>query len=71
MSQVIQFLEQLGRDAAQTTDYAARVAALDIEPAARAALIGRDAAELNRVVGGRKQSYCLVAVPRSDGDLVH
>lgn len=71
MTDVIQFLESMGRDAAlaQATPqaYAARVAALDIAPAAQAALVSRDVGELGRVFGRPEKTYCFIVVPEADG----
>jgi hypothetical protein len=64
MSNVIQFLESLGRNPANAlppADYAAAVAALDIDDAQRQALLDRDHAALNGLLGGRAKVYCLVA----------
>ena len=64
MSNVIQFLESLGRNPAAAlphADYAAAVAALEIDDAQRQALLDRDHAALNGLLGGRAKVYCLVA----------
>ena len=64
MSNVIQFLESLGRNPASAlphADYAAAVAALEIDDAQRQALLDRDHAALNGLLGGRAKVYCLVA----------
>ena len=59
MSNVIQFLEALGQNPAPA-DYAAAVAALDIDEAQRQALLDCDHAALNDLLGGRGKVYCLV-----------
>ncbi len=59
MSNVIQFLEALGQNPAPA-DYAAAVAALDIDEAQRQALLDRDLATLNDLLGGRGKVYCVV-----------
>jgi hypothetical protein len=59
MSNVIQFLEALGQNPAPA-DYAAAVAALDIDEAQRQALLNRDHARLNDLLGGRSKVYCVV-----------
>lgn len=64
MSNVIQFLESLGRNPANDlspADYAAAVAVLDIDDTQRQALLDRDHAALNDLLGGRAKVYCLVA----------
>lgn len=64
MSNVIQFLESLGRNPANglsPADYAAAVAVLEIDDAQRQALLDRDHAALNGLLGGRAKMYCLVA----------
>lgn len=70
MSNVITFLESLGQDAAfagQTPEaYADAVAALDVDDAARQALLARDAAGLNDLLGGRMKMMCLLFP--ADGD---
>lgn len=59
MSNVIQFLEMLGRNPAPT-DYATAVAALDVDEAQRRALLDGDHATLAELLGGRSKMYCLV-----------
>ena len=69
MSNVIQFLEALGRAPAMPwsgVDYAAAVAALEADPAQRDALLDRDAATLNRLLGGRAVMYCSQYPARED-----
>ena len=57
MSHVIAFLESMGHDARlgrlAGADYAAAVNALALDDGARDALLARDAAALNAVLGGR------------------
>lgn len=64
VSNVIQFLETLGNNPAMTrlsaADYAAAVAALDIDDAQRQALLNRDNAVLNDLLGGREKMLCVV-----------
>lgn len=59
MSNVIQFLESMGRDASSSrltaAGYAEVLAKLDVAPEARDALLQRDAAALNALLGGRNQ----------------
>jgi hypothetical protein len=64
MSNVIQFLESLGRNPANdlsSADYAAAVAVLEIDDSQRQALLDRDHVALNDLLGGRAKVYCLVA----------
>ncbi|SDQ61550.1 hypothetical protein SAMN05428982_1824 [Pseudoxanthomonas sp. CF385] len=44
-------------------DYAAAVAALEVEPAQRAALLGRDADALARLLDGRPAMFCMILAP--------
>lgn len=70
MSNVISFLETLGRAPASAgrsaDDYAAAVAALDVGDDARAALLARDAAALNDLLGGRLRMMAILFP--ADGD---
>ena len=69
MSNVIRFLEAMGQDAAlgrlQDAGYAAAVAALGLDDAAREALLRRDAGGLNALLGGRSNVLSLL-VPADD-----
>lgn len=62
MSNVIQFLEAMGSNPAMTRlsarDYAATVAALDVDAEQRQALVDRDPAALNNLLGGRATMLC-------------
>lgn len=64
MSNVIAFLESLGKDAALAGQspqaYAAAVEALGLDDAPRQALLARDAAGLNDLLGGRMKMMCLL-----------
>jgi len=64
MSNVIAFLESLGKDAALADQspeaYAAAVDALGLDDAPRRALLARDAAGLNDLLGGRMKMMCLL-----------
>ena len=64
MSNVVQFLESLGRNPA--VNYSAAVAALDVEDAERQALLARDQSALNDLLGGRKKVLC--ALFPAEGD---
>lgn len=67
MSKVIQFLESLGSNPALTrlsaAEYAATVAALDLDDEQRQALLDRDHDALNGLLGGRGQMLCLIMNP--------
>ena len=69
MSNVIQFLEALGRDSAlgsgSPVAYANAVRELDIDDALRAALLNKDQDALNRLLGAR-HNVMLVLVPAED-----
>jgi hypothetical protein len=70
MSNVIQFLESLGANAASAADsaerYIASVEALEIEEAERDALLHRDRLELGSVLGGRSKMYFAVLPAEED-----
>ena len=67
MQDAIRFLEKLGQDVAIGTNaYAALLAVEVADGAARVALLDRDVAALNDVVGGSAPWFCMVAPP--DGD---
>ena len=64
MSNVIQFLETMGRQPALSpADYAATVAALDFEPAQQQALLASDVSALNSLLEGRSKMFFMVATP--------
>lgn len=67
MSKIIQFLESMGRDASlrrmSAEDYAAAVAALDVDQAQREALLQRDPAGLNALLGGRTVQMAMILFP--------
>lgn len=71
MSNLIQFLETLGSNAAASRmsaqDYAAAVAALEADEPSRQALLDRDADALNRSLGGRsKMMMSILVTPEDD-----
>ena len=70
MSNVIQFLEAMGRNPGvhglSAADYAASVASLEIDDAHRQALLDRDHAVLRDLVDGRPQMMCYITVPSPD-----
>lgn len=59
MPQTIQFLEALGRNPAPI-DYAAAVARLDVDEPQRQALLDRNPAALNDLLGGRHKMFLLI-----------
>ena len=67
MSNAIQFLEAMGRNArvhgASAADYAASVALLEIDAAQQQALLACDAAALNRLLEGQAKMFCIIATP--------
>jgi hypothetical protein len=64
MSNVIQFLETLGKGPILSSgQYAAAVAALDVNDSQREALLARDERTLSEMLGGRKKMMCLVVLP--------
>lgn len=67
MSNAVQFLESLGSNPALTrlsaAEYAATVAALNVDDAQRQALLDRDIDALNGLLGGRVQMLCLIMNP--------
>jgi hypothetical protein len=60
MSEVIRFLESMGRNPAMTAgEFAAGVAALGVDDAQKQALMQRDVAWLNDLLGGRAERMML------------
>lgn len=55
MSNVIQFLESMGRSPLSATEYAASVASFDINEGQKRALLDRDHAALSEQMGGAKK----------------
>ena len=62
---LIAFLDRLGRTPL-AVDYESCVAALDIDPATRAALVGRDPAALARAFGASPAYWCLIVAPEDE-----
>ncbi len=63
MSNVIAFLESLGREPAQSMakdGYAAAIAALEVDDATRSALLAADAGALGDLLGGRPKMVCML-----------
>lgn len=63
MLDVIRFLENVGRDAPAPADYAAAVEALDVTAPQRQALLARDHAALNDLLGGRASMFFGILAP--------
>lgn len=72
MSNVIQFLESLGSNAAMTrlsaAEYAATVASLEIQAGQRRALLDRDVDSLSALLGGRETMRCVIFQPGEDSE---
>jgi hypothetical protein len=68
MSNVVQFLEALARNPKPLSaeDFAVAIADAGLEPAARQALLARDADVLNQLLGGRISMMCLIAPAEND-----
>lgn len=69
MSNVIQFLEKLGRDAAigegSAESYASAVSKLEIDDALRQVLLSKDSVALNKLLGAR-HNVMMILVPAED-----
>ena len=64
MSNVIQFLETIGRGPGlRPEQYAAVVSSLDVDAGQRDALLARDGERLSQALGGRGEARCLIYVP--------
>lgn len=69
MSNLISFLETLGRDAGLPSTgeaYATAVDALEVDDQAKATLLAKDASALNDLLGGRPKMICMLFP--ADGD---
>jgi hypothetical protein len=70
MTDVIEFLDQLGRDArlrhAAPADLEQAFAAAGIEPALRSALLAEDALRLGELLGAQPNVCCLIVKPDPD-----
>lgn len=68
MSDVIRFLENLGRNPLPLGEgaFTAAVMAADLSPESKRALLQRDIEALNREVGGRGFMLCLIYQPDND-----
>lgn len=65
MSNAIRFLESMGASASlqSAAEYAAVVAALEVEPAQQAALLDRDVATLANLLDARPTMFCMILAP--------
>lgn len=72
MSNVIEFLEWMGRDAGwrtgQESDVELAVANAELTPAVKAALLARDSHALDELLGASSNLCCLVHNPDDDED---
>ena len=72
MSNVIRFLESMGSNPSlahlSPAEYAASVAALEVDDAQGRALLDRDAVTLNALLGGRPKIYCSQFAPERRED---
>jgi hypothetical protein len=66
MSNVIRFLETMGRKPISPADFAATVAALEIEAPQRKALLDRDQGALSELLDGRRQLRCAIFAADED-----
>lgn len=68
MSNVVQFLETLARNpkTLSAEEFAVAVERAELEPAARQALLERDASALNQAIGGRATMLCFIAPAEND-----
>lgn len=63
MLNTIRFLESMGANGVSPADYAATVAALDVDQAEKVALLQRDDAALSDLLGGRQKMFFAVLAP--------
>jgi hypothetical protein len=72
MTDAIDFLEQLGRNArlrhASTTDLERMLAASGFEPSLRSALLADDAVRLGELLGAQPSVCCLIEKPDQEDD---
>ena len=63
MLNIIQFLEAMGSQQLSASEYAATVASLELDPPQRQALLDRDHAALNDLLGGRAKMFFGILAP--------
>jgi hypothetical protein len=66
MSNIIRFLETMGRKPVSPADFAASVAALEVGAPQRKALLDRDQDALNELLDGRRQLRCAIFAADED-----
>ena len=66
MSNIIRFLETMGRKPVSPADFAASVAALEVGAPQRKALLDRDQDALNELLDGRRQLKCAIFAADED-----
>jgi hypothetical protein len=66
VSNIIQFLEAMGSQQLTASEYAATVAALELDPQQRQALLDRDHAALNDLLGGRAKMFFGILAPNEE-----
>ena len=66
MSNVIRFLEAMGSSSNHFIDYEAAVAAIQVDESHRLALLQRDHAALNDMLGGRTKMFFGVLAPHEE-----
>jgi len=64
MLNTIRFLESVGANGLSSADYAATVAALDVDQSERNALLQRNHVALNDLLGGRQKMFFAVLAPK-------
>jgi hypothetical protein len=63
MLNTIRFLESIGANVMSPAEYAASIMALDVDQSEKVALLQRDHATLNDLLGGRKTMFFAVCAP--------
>ena len=72
MSEVIRFLEAMGRRPAPfIAEYSAAVAGLAVDELQRDALLNRDHGRLNELLSGRSTVRCIIATPEVQNSSTH
>ena len=66
MSNIIRFLETMGRKPVPPADFSAAVAALEVGAPQRKALLDRDQDALNALLDGRRQLRCAIFAADED-----
>lgn len=66
MSNIIRFLETMGRKPVSPADFPASVAALEVGAPQRKALLDRDQDALNELLDGRRQLRCAIFAADED-----